>query len=145
LAEDVSIEMANIVFDKAARKVIKGVIKHVRLVSLLAGAKAQHLLYYSQALKQMIKPSQAHDIYLTKEQQLQRKVDWIIKDSEALDAMCEWWASMEFRATSERNRHNRQSKASVHHYGADGHVRKTRIWYDTLFLSFRKFFILTCL
>jgi hypothetical protein len=32
-AEGVSIEMANIVFDKVARKVIKDTIKHVRLVS----------------------------------------------------------------------------------------------------------------
>jgi hypothetical protein len=46
-------------------------------------------LYYSQVLKQPIKPSQAHDIYLTKEQQLQGKVDWLIKDSESWDAMCE--------------------------------------------------------
>jgi hypothetical protein len=44
-------------------------------------------------LKQLIKPSQAHDIYLTKEQQLQGKVDWFIKDPEAWDVMCEWWAS----------------------------------------------------
>jgi hypothetical protein len=33
LAEDVSLEMTNIVFDKAAQKVIKGVIKHAHLVS----------------------------------------------------------------------------------------------------------------
>jgi hypothetical protein len=33
LAEDVSLETANIVFDKAARKVIKDTIKHARLVS----------------------------------------------------------------------------------------------------------------
>jgi hypothetical protein len=44
-------------------------------------------LYYSQVLKQPIKPSQAHDIYLTKEQQLLRKIDWLIKDPEAWDVM----------------------------------------------------------
>jgi hypothetical protein len=40
--------------------------------------------------------------------------------------MCEWWVSMEFKTISEQNRHNQQSKASVHHYRADGHVRKTQ-------------------
>jgi hypothetical protein len=61
-------------------------------------------LYYSQVLKQSIKPNQAHDIYLTKEQQLQGKVDWVVKDSEAWDMMCEWWTFTEFRAILERNR-----------------------------------------
>jgi hypothetical protein len=35
----------------------------------------QHLLYYLHVLKQPIKPNQVHDNYLTKEQQLQGKVD----------------------------------------------------------------------
>jgi hypothetical protein len=39
LMEDVSIEMANIVFNKATQKVIKDTIKHARLVSTA--------LYYS--------------------------------------------------------------------------------------------------
>jgi hypothetical protein len=73
-------------------------------------------------LKQLIKPHQAHDIYLTKEQQLQGKVNWLVKDPEAWDAMCEWWTSAEFRVISEWNR---QSKPSVYHYGEDGHIRKT--------------------
>jgi hypothetical protein len=34
-------------------------------------------------LKRLIKLYQAHDIYLTKEQQLQGKIDWLVKDSEA--------------------------------------------------------------
>jgi hypothetical protein len=42
LAEAVSIEMANIIFDKAAQKVIKDAIKHARLVSTA--------LYYTQVL-----------------------------------------------------------------------------------------------
>jgi hypothetical protein len=46
-------------------------------------------------------PSQAHDIYLTKEQQLQGKIDWLLKEPEALDAMCEWLASVKFRGISE--------------------------------------------
>jgi hypothetical protein len=60
-------------------------------------------LHYSQVLKQPIKPHQAHDIYLTKETQLQGKVDWLVKDLEAWDAMCEWWTSEEFEAISMQN------------------------------------------
>jgi hypothetical protein len=67
-----------------------------------------------------------HDIYLTKKQQLQGKVDWLVKDLEAWDVMCEWWTSMEFRAILEQNWYNRQSMPLVHHYGVDGHVRKTQ-------------------
>jgi hypothetical protein len=63
-------------------------------------------LYYSQVLKWPIKPYQAHDIYLTKEQQLQGKVDWLVKDSEDWDAMCEWWTSEEFKAISLWNGQN---------------------------------------
>jgi hypothetical protein len=64
-------------------------------------------LYYSQVLKQPIKLYQVHDIYLTNEQQLQGKVDWLVKDPEAWDVMCEWWTSEEFKAISLRNRQNR--------------------------------------
>jgi hypothetical protein len=42
LTEGVSIEMANIAFDKVAREVIKDAVKHARLVSTT--------LYYSQVL-----------------------------------------------------------------------------------------------
>jgi hypothetical protein len=61
-----------------------------------------------------------------KEKQLQGKVDCLVKDLEAWDTMCEWWTSEKFKAISMRNCQNRQSKLSVHHYGADGHVRKTQ-------------------
>jgi hypothetical protein len=46
LAEDISIEMANIVFNKAAQKVIKDAVKHDCLVSTA--------LYYSQVLKDLL-------------------------------------------------------------------------------------------
>jgi hypothetical protein len=58
------------------------------------------MLYYSQVLKRPIKPYQVHDIYLTKEQQFQGKVDWLVKDPEAWDAMCKWWTPEEFKAIS---------------------------------------------
>jgi hypothetical protein len=76
--------------------------------------------------KQPIKPNQTQHIYLTKEQHLQGKVVWLVKDLEAWDTMCEWWSSSEFKAISEQNWLNRQRKALVHHYGADGHVCKTQ-------------------
>jgi hypothetical protein len=69
------------------------------------------------------KATQVNDIYLTKEKQLQGRVDWLVKDLEAWDTMCEWWTSVEFRTILEGNQ---QSKPSVHHYRADGHVRKTQ-------------------
>jgi hypothetical protein len=96
--EGVSEEMTNIIFNKVACKVIKDVIKHTGMVSTT--------FYYSQVLKLPIKHSQADDIYLTKEQQLLGKVDWLIKDLDAYDVMCEWWTFEEFRALSERNQHN---------------------------------------
>jgi hypothetical protein len=66
--------------------------------------------------------------YLIKEQHLQGKVAWLVKDLEAWDAMCEWWSSPEFKAISEQNWLNQQRKSLVHHYEADGHVRKTQRW-----------------
>jgi hypothetical protein len=57
-------------------------------------------------LKQPIKPHHAHNIYLIKEQQLQGKIDWLVKDLEGWDAMCEWWTSTDFKAISEQNRQN---------------------------------------
>jgi hypothetical protein len=47
LAEGVSLDAANIVFDKAAQKVIKDAIKHARLVStaLYYTELLYHLLY----------------------------------------------------------------------------------------------------
>jgi hypothetical protein len=53
-------------------------------------------------------------------------VDWLVKDQEAWDWLCDYWASDEFRAVLEQNRMNRQSKPLVHHYSMDGHVRKTQ-------------------
>jgi hypothetical protein len=96
-------------------------------------------------LKRSIKPYQAYDIYLTKEQQLQGKVDWLVKDLEAWDVMCKWWMFEEFKTISLRNRQNRQSKTLVHNYGTDGHVHKTQKLVRYTFFSFRKFFVLTFL
>jgi hypothetical protein len=53
-------------------------------------------------------------------------VDWLVKDHEACDWLCIYWASDEFRVVSERNRVNQQSKPSMHHYDTDRHVHKTQ-------------------
>jgi hypothetical protein len=74
-------------------------------------------------MKQSIKPNQMQHIYLTKEQHLQGKIAWLVKDLETWDTMCEWWSSPEFKAISEQNR---QRKPLVHHYGVDVHARKTQ-------------------
>jgi hypothetical protein len=50
---------------------------------------------------------EAYDMDILKEEQLQGKVNWLVKDPEAWNVMCKWWAFMEFRTISEWNRHNR--------------------------------------
>jgi hypothetical protein len=62
LAEGVSEDVAIIVFNKAARKVIKDAVKHTHLVSIS--------VFYTQALMQEMKPTLVHGIYLTKERHL---------------------------------------------------------------------------
>jgi hypothetical protein len=54
-------------------------------------------------LKQQMKLTQVNGIYLTKDQHLQGTVDWLVKDPEAWDWLCGWWASDQFRAISELN------------------------------------------
>jgi hypothetical protein len=95
LAEGISEDVANIVFNKDARKVIKDAIKHAHLVSIS--------VFHMQVLKQEMKPMLVHGIYLTKEQHHQGLVNWLVKDPEAWDRLCGWWVPAEFIAISERN------------------------------------------
>jgi hypothetical protein len=44
----------------------------------------------------------AKDFHLMREQYLLGKVDWLVKDAEAWDSLCESWASPEFRARSDK-------------------------------------------
>jgi hypothetical protein len=118
LAEGVSESAANYVFNRGARKVIKDAMNHARRVSIS--------IYYTQVLKRQMKPKLAHGIFLTKQEHLQGPVDWLVKDPEAWDWLCEWWSSEEFKRISEQNAQNRLSKPSIHHYGADGHIRKAQ-------------------
>jgi hypothetical protein len=72
-----------------------------------------------------MKPTQAHEVYPTKDQHLLGMVDWLVTDMEAWDWLCGWWASEDFRIVSEQNCQNQLRKSSVHRYGADSHVCKT--------------------
>jgi hypothetical protein len=75
-----------------------------------------------QVLKQQMKPTQVKLIYLTKDLHLQETFDWLVKDPEAWDWLCSWWASDQIRAVLEQNQ---LSKKSVHLYSLYGRVRKT--------------------
>jgi hypothetical protein len=62
LANGVSEAEASSVFNNAAWKVIKDAFKHARCISVVT--------YYTQVLKQWMKPTQVKGIYLTKDQHL---------------------------------------------------------------------------
>jgi hypothetical protein len=68
------------------------------------------------------KQAKALKLYLQKEEYVQGTIDWLVKDAEAWDSLCEHWASPAFVAKFERGRQNGLSKRSVHHYGADGNI-----------------------
>jgi hypothetical protein len=85
-------------FNNAAWKVIKDTFKHTHCISIV--------IYYTQVLKQQMKLTQAQGIYLTKDQHLQRMVDWLVKYPEAWDWLYGWWASEDFRVVLERNQQN---------------------------------------
>jgi hypothetical protein len=120
LHEGVFEQVASVVFHNSARKVVKDTIKHARFQSIA--------YYHRNVLNQPMNTRQvkALNLYLQKEEYVQGTVDWLVKDAEAWDSLCEHWASPAFIAKSERVRQNRPSKQSVHHYGADEHVRKVQ-------------------
>jgi hypothetical protein len=105
--------------------VVKDAFKHTRFQSIA--------YYHRNILKQPMNSRQAKasNLYLQKDEYLQGDVNWLIKDVEAWDSLCEYWASPTFIAKSKKPRQNWLSKRSVHHYGADGHVQKVQrtVWY----------------
>jgi hypothetical protein len=60
------------IFNNATWKVIKDAFKHVCLISFVT--------YYTQVLKQQMKPTQAHGIYLTKDQHFLGMFNWLVKN-----------------------------------------------------------------
>jgi hypothetical protein len=65
------------VFNNAAWKVIMNAFKHAHSISVAT--------YYTLVLKHQMKPTQVKGIYLTKVRHLQGTVDWLVKDSKAVD------------------------------------------------------------
>jgi hypothetical protein len=72
------------------------------------------------------KQAKALKLYLQKEEYVQGTIDWLVKDAEAWDSLCEHWASPTFVDKSERAQQNGLSKRSVHQYGADGNIWKVQ-------------------
>jgi hypothetical protein len=93
-------QVASVVFHNSARKVVKDVIKHARFQSIA--------YYHRNMLKQPMNTRQAKalNLYLQKEEYVQGIVDWLVKDAEAWDSLCEHWAYPSFVAKSERARQN---------------------------------------
>jgi hypothetical protein len=63
-------------------------------------------------------------IHFTVEQYKQSEVDWLSHHEDVWAWMCEYWASEDFLAMSNRNRENQLSKPGIHLFGADGHTSK---------------------
>jgi hypothetical protein len=70
------------------------------------------------------------NLYLQKEEYVQGTVDWLVKDAEAWDSLCEHWASPTFVAKSERARQNQLSKRCTTMVQMDT-FEKSKKWYDT--------------
>jgi hypothetical protein len=87
-----------VVFHNSAQKVVKHAFKDIRFQSIA--------YYHMNVLKQPMNSRQvkASNLYLKKDEYLQGDVDWLIKDAEACDSLCEYWASPKFVAKSERAR-----------------------------------------
>jgi hypothetical protein len=98
LPEGVSEQVASVVFHNSAQKVVKDAIKHARFQSIA--------YYHKNVLKQPmnVRQAKALNLYLQKEEYVQGTVDWLVKDAEAWDSLCEHWASPAFVAKSERAR-----------------------------------------
>jgi hypothetical protein len=87
-----------VVFHNSAQKVVKDAIKYARFQSIA--------YYHRNLLKQPMNARQAKDLnlYLQKEVYVHGTVDWLVKDAEAWDFLCEYWVSPVFVAKSERAR-----------------------------------------
>jgi hypothetical protein len=85
-------------------------------------------------------------IHLTAEQYKQSEVDWLSQHEDDWAWMCEYWASEDFLAMSNRNRENRLSKPRIHFFGADGHTSKVArmecqiVWSIVNYINLSKFY-----
>jgi hypothetical protein len=83
LSEGVPEQVAYVVFHNSSQKVVKDAIKHARFQSIA--------YYHRNVLKQPMNARQvkALNLYLQKEEYIQGTVDWLVKDAEAWDSLCE--------------------------------------------------------
>jgi hypothetical protein len=107
------------VFNGSADRVVKGMMYKARLRAVTVYQKRQG--DYCDA-------DMAKEILLTAQQYKESEVDWLSHRSDAWAWMCEYWASEEFLAISNRNRMNQLSKPGVHFFGADGTLARPHVW-----------------
>jgi hypothetical protein len=138
LAEGVSDDEANLIFNNVAPKVIKDAFKHACRISVASYYTQVNLLLFCTLVLKLLffftltckynsllhvgveKGNEAHPGPRGLSDQGAAlsggDVDWLVKDSKAWVWLCGWWASNQFRAMLERNRQNRMSRESVHCY-----------------------------
>ena len=117
LADDSAVDQGYLKrhFGKVARKVVK---------DAMCKARISAIVYYCKKKKGMdmhVNGSGAGQIYLTEQEYLQSKVDWICKDSVAWAYLARLWSSPEWIAKSKAKRDN-QGSDPKHKYGGDGHA-----------------------
>jgi hypothetical protein len=114
------------VFNGSADRAVKGMMYKARLRAVTVYQKRQG---------NYCDVNMAKEIHLTAQQYKESEVDWLSHHWDAWAWMCEYWASEEFLAISNRNRMNRLSKPGVHFFGADGHVGKAARMVSQIALS----------
>jgi hypothetical protein len=103
------------VFSNSAHRTVKGMMYKAWLKAVTVYYKPQGNYCDIDMVKK---------IDLTAEQYKQSEVDWLSQHEDAWAWKCEYWASEDVLAVSNRNRENRLSKPGVHFFGADGHTGK---------------------
>jgi hypothetical protein len=96
------------VFDGSTDRVVKG---------MMYKARSRAVTVYQKRQGNYCDVNMAKEIHLTAQQYKESEVDWLSHHSDAWAWMCEYWASEEFLAISNRNRKNRLSKPGVHFFG----------------------------
>jgi hypothetical protein len=86
LPEGVSEQVDSVVFHNSAQQVVKDAIKHARFQTIT--------YYHRNVFKQPMNARQvkALNLYLQKEY-VWGIVDWLVKDAEAWDSLCEHWGT----------------------------------------------------
>jgi hypothetical protein len=124
------------VFNNSAHRTVKGMMYKAWLKAVTVYYKHQGNYCDIDMVKK---------IHLTAEQYKQSEVDWLSQHEDAWAWMCEYWASEDFLAMSNRNRENRLSKPGIHFFGVDGHTGKAArivcqiVWSIVNYTNFSRF------